>query len=123
MHEFSMTQQIVDRVVEEAKKRNAKKVVEVQLEVGKLTFLGLDQVRFCYDLLAKDTVLEGSKLLIEHKDGVAECTKCGYRGPLNHKDDPAYHIIIPTLQCPKCGGEVEIVGGRECTIKSVKIVL
>ncbi len=122
MHEFSMTTQIVNYVLEEAKKHNAKRVNEVHLIIGKLTFLGLEQVKFAYEMLVKDTIMEGSKLHIEEKDGVVKCNNCGYEGDLKYEDDPMYHVPSPTLNCPKCGGVVNIVGGKECTIKSIKLV-
>lgn len=118
-----MTTQIVENVLQEAEKHNAKKVTEVHLAIGKLTFLGIEQVRFSYDLLVKDTVMEGSKLHIEEKNGVVKCSSCGYEGDFKYEDDPMYHLPTPTLLCPKCGGIVEIVGGRECTIKSIKLVI
>ena len=123
MHEFSMTSQIVENVLQEARKRNAKKVTEVHLVIGKLTFLGLEQVRFSYKVLVDGTIMERSKLFIEEKEGTVKCTSCGHEGNFNYEDDPMYHVLIPTLHCPKCNGLVEIVGGRECTIKSVELVL
>ena len=122
MHEFSMTNQIVDCVLEEAKKHNAKQVNEVHLTIGKLTFLGLEQVKFAYKILVKDTILENSKLRIEEKDGVVNCNNCGYTGDLKYEDNPLYHVPSPTLKCPKCRGVVTIVGGKECTINSIKVV-
>lgn len=122
MHEFSMTTQIVNYVLEEAKKHNAKRVNEVHLIIGKLTFLGIEQVKFAYDLLVKNTIMEDSKLHIEEKNGVVKCSNCGYNGDLKYEDDPVYHIPSPTLNCPKCGDVVNIVGGKECTIKSIKLV-
>ena len=122
MHEFSMTTQIVNYVLEEAKKHNAKRVNEVHLIIGKLTFLGIEQVKFAYDLLVKNTIMEGSKLHIEEKNGIVKCNNCGYEGGLKYEDDPVYHIPSPTLNCPKCGDVVNIVGGKECTIKSIKLV-
>ena len=53
MHEFSMTNQIVNYILEEAKKHNARRVNEVHLTIGKLTFLGLEQVKFAYKILVK----------------------------------------------------------------------
>lgn len=123
MHEFSMTTQIVENVLQEAREHNAKKVVEVHLAIGRLTFLGIEQVRFSYQVLIKGTLMDGSKLYIEEKDGVVRCARCGYEGSLNYEDDPMYHVPAPTLLCPKCGGVVQIVGGRECTIKSVKLAV
>jgi len=118
-----MTTQIVENVLREAEKHNAKKVVEVYLIIGKLTFLGVEQVRFSYNILVKDTIMEGSKLQIEEKNGVVKCSGCGYEGDFMYDDDPIYHISTPTLRCPKCGGVVDIVGGRECTIKSIRLVM
>lgn len=118
-----MTSQIVKSVLQEAKKHNAKRVYEVHLVIGKLTFLSLEQVKFAYEVLAKNTIIEDSKLHIEEKDGVVKCSNCGYEGNLKYEDNPMYHIPTPTLNCPKCEGVVKIVGGRECTIKSVKLAV
>lgn len=118
-----MTSQIVENVLHEARKHNAKGVAEVCLVIGKLTFLGLEQVRFSYKVLTEGTIMKNSRLLIEAKDGVVKCSSCGYEGNFNYEDDPMYHVPVPTLKCPKCGGTVDIVGGRECLIKSIKLIL
>lgn len=122
MHELSMTTQIVDSVLEEAKKQGAKKVTEVHLVIGKLTFLGIEQVRFSYKILVENTIMKGSKLTIEKKDGVIECPKCGYKGAIQCEDDPTYHLLIPTLRCPKCGKAAKILEGKECTIRGIKML-
>lgn len=121
MHEFSTTVQIVDKVLDEARKHKAKKVLQVNLIIGKLTFLGIEQIRFAYKILTKDTILEDSKLRIEEKEPAVKCSKCSYYGDIKQEEDPAFHIMFPTLRCPKCGEEVKIVGGRECEVKSIRI--
>ena len=118
-----MTTQIVENVLKEARKHNAKKVVEVHLAIGKLTFLGVEQVSFSYDVLVKGTIMDSSRLFIEETDGTVRCANCGYEGSFKYEADPVHHVQIPTLLCPKCGNTVKIVGGRECTIKSVKLVV
>ena len=123
MHEFSITTQIVNYIIQEAKKHNAKRINKVHLIIGKLTFIGLEQVKFAYEMLVKNTIMENSKLHIEEKDGVVQCNHCGYAGDLKYEDNPAYHIPSPTLNCPKCNDIVNIVGGKECTIKSIKLVI
>jgi len=123
LHEGSITTQIMENILEEAKKHEAKRVAEVHLVIGKLTFLNPEQVRFWYEVLAKDTIMEGSKLYIEEKDDAVKCASCGYEGGFKYENDPTYHVPTPTLHCPKCRGIVEIVGGRECLIKSVKLVV
>ena len=126
MHEFSITSQMVQTVLAEAQKQKAKRVLEVHMVVGKLSFLGLEQVRFGYKVLVKGTIMDGSKLFIEEKEGQVKCPSCGYEGEIGYEDDSPYHIAgIPTisLRCPNCKGTVEIVGGRECLIKSVKLIV
>lgn len=123
MHEFSVTSQIVQNVLAEAEKRNAKKVTEVHLVIGKLTFLGIEQVRFAFEALSKGTILEGSKLIIEEQEGSVKCGNCGYEGGFKYEDDPLYHVPMPTLKCPQCGNIVSITSGKECVIKTVKMLI
>ena len=123
MHEFSMTSQIVKLALEEAQRRGAKKVLEVRLVIGKLTFLAIEQVRFSYKLLVKNTIMEGSKLHIEQREGTVECDNCGYKGTINSGEDPIYHFSFPTLTCPKCGSTVRIVEGKECIVKGIRLAV
>ena len=118
-----MTTQILHSVLEEAEKHKAKKVTEVHLIIGKLTFLGLEQVCFAYETLTKGTIMEGSKLIIDEQEGVVKCSDCGYEGGFKYEDDSMYHIPVPTLKCPQCGSVVNIVAGKECTIKSIKMMV
>jgi len=122
LHEFSVTSQIVDNILKEAERHEAKKVVQVNLAIGKLTFLGIEQVRFAYKLLVKGTIAEKSRLVIREKDGIVKCGKCGYEGDFKYEDNPIYHVPMPTLKCPKCENTVDIIGGKECTIESIKLV-
>jgi len=123
MHEFSVTSQIVQSVLTEAEKRGAKKVTEVHLMIGQLTFLGLEQVRFAYEALIKGTIMEGSRLIIEEQEGAVKCNRCGYEGGFKYENDPLYHVPVPTLKCPQCGNIVSIAAGKECTIKRIKMMV
>jgi hydrogenase nickel incorporation protein HypA/HybF len=123
VHEFSVTSQIVQNVLAEAEKRRAKKVTEVHLTIGKLTFLGLEQVRFAYEALTKDTIMDGSKLIIAEQEGTVKCNNCGYQGDFKYADDPLYHVPVPTLKCPKCNSTVTIIQGKECTITNIKMMI
>jgi len=121
MHEFSRTSQIVEAVLSEAEKQHAVRVVEVELEIGDLTFLGIEQVRFSYRILTEKTIAENSKLKINKIPGRGRCNSCGYDGPLSFLEDRQFHIAVPTFNCPQCGEPLSISAGRECIIRRIRI--
>jgi len=118
-----MTKQIVDSILEEAVKHNAKRVSEVHLVIGEFTFLGEEAVRAAYEVLIKGTILEGSKLVIEEKEGYVKCRNCGYEGAVHFPHEHEHHEELPIIRCPKCGGTVDILDGKDCVVKSVKLVV
>jgi hydrogenase nickel incorporation protein HypA/HybF len=121
MHEFSMTSQIVEAVLSEAKKQHAQKVIEVEVEIGDLTFLGIEQIRFAYEILTDKTIAKDSKLTIKQIPGRGKCDGCGYDGPLSYLNDEQYHMIIPTFNCPRCEKPLSISAGRECIIRRIRL--
>lgn len=122
MHEYSATVQLVEAVLREARKRNSKKVTEVHLLIGKLSYFGSEQMQFWYEVLGEGTILEGSELHIEEEEGGVECENCGYKGPIKLEEERHYYIAVPTLRCPKCDSVVKIIRGKECLVKSIKMV-
>lgn len=121
MHEFSVMSQMVDVIIEEARKHGATRVEEVVLELGEFTMLGEEQLRFAYEVLTKDNILKGSQLTIVPIKGVIECA-CGFRGEMSPSEDTP-HRSVPILECPRCGNPAKIVGGRECTVKNLRAVV
>lgn len=123
MHEFTITTSIVEAVLDLARKQGSRKVQEVRLTVGKLRVLSIDQVKFCYDVLAKGTVLEGSKLIVEETTGNLRCQQCDYNSEFNPDNDPSFHFGVPSLVCPRCGNVLTIEGGDELVITRVRMLL
>jgi hydrogenase nickel incorporation protein HypA/HybF len=122
MHEYSVMSQIVDSILEEVKKRDATKVEQVDLEIGEFTMLGDEQMEFAYEVLSKDTVLQGSKLRVTHRKGKVKCDSCGYEGDVMIAEDSP-HRMIPILECPKCHSPAKITEGRECFIRNIRMVV
>jgi hydrogenase nickel incorporation protein HypA/HybF len=73
MHELGITRNIVSLVAEAAAGRRVRRVT---LEVGKLSGVMVDAIRFCFDLVAEGTVLEGAILEISEPAGRARCRDC-----------------------------------------------
>lgn len=81
MHELSVTRNIVAAVREHAGERL---VEAVHLRIGKFAGVDVQAIRFCFDVCAQGTVLEGARLEIDEVDGRASCQRCGEVVALEH---------------------------------------
>jgi hydrogenase nickel insertion protein HypA len=114
---------IVESVIEEASRRKAKSVSEVHLVIGELAFLGEEQAKMWFDLLKENTILKRAKLFIEQENGKVRCPNCSYEGSIKNLDVADHHAAFPAIGCPKCGSPVEIISGRDCIVKTVKLTV
>jgi hydrogenase nickel incorporation protein HypA/HybF len=110
VHELAISEAIVSEVCERV---GACSVVRVVVEIGQLSAVVPDAVRFCFDLAARGTMLEGAALEILEIPGQARCRKC--QAPVALGD---CHLGT----CPACGGvDLDVVGGQELRIKYVEV--
>ena len=108
MHEMGITRNIVSIVAEHAK---SKKVTRVRLEVGKLSAVMPDALLFCFDVVAKGTVLEGAKLEIIEVVGRAKCRNCGAEVEL--------HDLVSACVCGS--RDLNRISGEELNIKEMEL--
>jgi len=113
---------IIEAVLAELDKHDIEKVEEVDMMVGELTFLGPEQLEFAYSILTKNTILEGSVLVISEEKVRIRCPTCGYEGGVEYIDGGNDHYSIPNLSCPHCSGRVEVTKGKSCSVTSLKVV-
>lgn len=109
MHELALLQSVVDAVREHV---GDARVVTVRLEVGRLSTALPDALRFCFDLCARGTTLEGAALDIVEIEGRAICDEC-------HRE-----FELPSLlaNCP-CGSvRLRVVAGHELRVREVEVV-
>lgn len=66
MHELSITRNVVAIVSERAE---GQRVTRVRLEIGRLTAVVPDSIRFCFDICAQGTPLAGAELEIVESAG------------------------------------------------------
>ncbi len=120
MHELSMATSILENILDVAEKNAAISVTEVVLEVGELTMLNPEQLRFMLDVIRKDTIMKDAEIIINMIPIEVECPSCDYTGvakPDEHMD----HLMAIAI-CPECGQtNLHILKGQECNIKTIKI--
>lgn len=125
MHEFSITQNLIDSLIEALSGYpTATRVEEVILSIGELSFAGEEQIRFCFSVLSEDDDrLRDCSLVCEKEKGEVVCKNCGYNGPLGTSEGGDIHRLFPVFACPECGKSVEITRGRTVTIKNARITV
>jgi hydrogenase nickel incorporation protein HypA/HybF len=109
MHELSITRNIVAIVSEAAGSRRVRRVT---LEVGKLSGVMPDAIAFCFDVVAKDTMLDGAELDIRLIDGRARCEDCGI--------EFATETIFAS--CPCGSRRVVRLAGEELMVKTMELL-
>jgi hydrogenase nickel incorporation protein HypA/HybF len=108
VHELSIAESIVSGVCERIGDAKVKRVI---VEIGSLSGVVPDSVRFFFDACTKGTAIDGAELDIVEVKGVARCRSCGTE---TQADGLA-------LCCP-CGSvDVDLVRGDELLVKAVEV--
>jgi hydrogenase nickel incorporation protein HypA/HybF len=108
MHELSITRNIVAIVDEAAAGR---RVCRVTLDIGRLSGVMDDAVRFCFPIVAEGTALAGATLDINLIDGRAKCSDC----------DAEFSANTLFTPCP-CGSRETIrLAGEELLVKTMEL--
>lgn len=119
MHELSMADAIVKTAVDVAEKNDAQEITEVTIEIGSLTLLNPEQLKFMIEVLSENTLLEGAEIIIEEIPIEIKCRSCDFIGEMPSDD---LDHFVPIVNCPQCEGQdLEITKGRECNVKTIKI--
>ena len=109
MHELGIAQEIVGIVAEQSR---GARVTRVVLEIGKLSAVLPDAIRFCFELCTEGTVVEGAQLDIIETPGTARCRQCAGEVMLDR----------PFGRC-RCGSsDLEWLTGEELKIKEMEEV-
>lgn len=116
MHEMAILSNVMDVVLDYAKKNQASKVVSVSLVVGELRDTVDDLMESCFRFLARDTIASTAHLNLKKVPLKAQCSECLLVFGADIKDPE-------TLQCPDCGNtKLSIKTGKEFLIDSIEIV-
>jgi len=120
MHEFTTAQSIINTIKRIINAEKIKELHRVELVVGELTFLETEQLSFWIREGLKEKF--SPEIAIEVIEPKIRCEECNYQGKMKIRDDPVFHLSLPTFACPKCQGDkIKIITGRECFLKSIVV--
>lgn len=112
VHEMAIARSIVDIAVAAAGKENARRVVRVNVLAGELRAIIPSQLILYFGLVSRDTIAEGSHLILETAPLVGRCAGCGEE----------FSLKDLTLVCPVCRGhDIEMISGTELRVKDIEV--
>lgn len=108
MHELAIIESVVDMVRQRLPEAP---VTCVRLEIGPLSGVAADSLRFCFDLVTEGTNLAGARLEISQPPARCRCRRCGSE-------------FDPEGSFPLCGcgsADVQVLSGDQLVITEVEV--
>ena len=113
MHEISLLENVLEILESEARLQGYSQVKKVCLEIGSLSCVEQDALRFGFDVVMKNTLAEQAELEIRKIQGVGVCQNCGETVHLETRHDP----------CCLCGcSGITVTKGDEMKIKDLIVI-
>ena len=110
MHELALTQAVVEAITE---RTGSAPIRRVTLEIGALSGVMVDSVRFCFEVIVAGTPLRDAVLEVVEPPGRARCRDCAREFDV---EEPRI------LLCPGCGSaDLRVLAGQELRIRSVEV--
>lgn len=112
MHEMSLAESVIRIAEGTARQHGGTRVSGITLEVGLLSGVEIEALRFCFDAASRSSLADGARLVIEQPGGRAWCMPCGESVPLSSLVEP----------CPRCGShQLQVTGGNELKVREIEI--
>ncbi len=113
MHEMGIAMQIVEIAASSIPDDMKNAPVErINLKIGKMAAVVPESLRFCFEIVARDTPVSGAVLNIEEIPVIARCGKCNIK----------WVVTGAVFTCKKCkNSSIDIISGRELDIVSIEI--
>ena len=108
MHELAITEGVIEAVTG---RLPGARITCVRLEIGALSGVAADSVRFCFDVVTEGTDLQGARLEITEPPSRCMCRICGSE----------FEPDGPILLCPCGSPDISVLTGQDLKITSVMV--
>ena len=113
MHEVSIVEALIEQVESEvARSGHGGRVTRLELEIGRLSGVNVDSIRFAYELLGPGSVVDGAEMQIDEPKAVCACASCGKRTEIDEL----------VFECPACGSQqMAVEGGGQMLLRTIDL--
>lgn len=109
---MSLAEGVLQLIEDAAREQEFTKVSAVWLEIGQLSGVEVEAMKFCFDAVIRDSIAEGARLEIIPLPGVGWCMGCSLNVPMTEVFG----------ECPHCGGhQMQVTGGTEMRVKELEV--
>lgn len=112
MHEMALCESMIEIIEREARAQQFSRVRAVWVEIGTLSHVEPEAMRFCFSAVAQGGIAADARFEIVETAGAAWCLDCAETVPLPRRDAP----------CPGCGRHrLQITAGEELRIRELEV--
>lgn len=112
MHELAICESLRGLIEEQARLNSFTSVRRVTLEIGALSGVEIEAIRFGFDVAMRGSVAQCAQLEIVECAAAAWCLPCESTVVVSKRYDP----------CPKCGShQLQITEGEELRIRELEV--
>lgn len=112
MHEMSLVAGVMRILDDTARAQDFTRVRAVVLEIGGLSHVDPEAMRFAFEAQKPGTLAEGARLDIVRVPGRAWCMDCAEDKPLERRGDA----------CPTCGGyKLTVTAGDDLRVRELEV--
>lgn len=112
MHEMSLAEGVLQLIEDAARAQEFSKVTTVWLEIGQLSGVEVEAMKFCFDAVVRDSIAYGAVLEIVATPGTGWCMQCSQTVPMQEVFG----------ECPQCGShQMQVTGGTEMRVKELEV--
>lgn len=113
MHELSLLENVRDILQDHAIAENFTYVEKITLEIGQLSCVEPEALRFAFDVVMKESIAAKAELILSEQEGLGICQQCNKPTPLANLYDPCQFCEHPF---------VKVTQGHEMKIKDLMVI-
>lgn len=120
MHEYGLMEDVVTQALETCRQRGDLEPVQVRVQVGEFAFASRESLETAFEILTRETILEGVTLELVNVSGQASCEGCGFEGS-GADIGPEVSDPPAILLCPRCGSPLLVTAGAGVALSEVRL--
>lgn len=109
---MALAEGVLQVIEDAARAQEFAKVTAVWLEIGQLSGVEVEAMKFCFDAVVRDSIADGARLEIVATPGTGWCMQCSQTVPMQEVFG----------ECPQCGShQMQVTGGTEMRVKELEV--